>query len=224
MSANQEAGAIRMQRPPGTCSHSPLWSLPGAPSEVLPSSGRLPAASGPAASPGLKLPFRVRMIGDLVVERGVKGPHTHTCALPRTPTASVRLHPAEVPGAGRDMRLKLVAHIRLLASLQLAHVRCILLARVIQFAALAEHLEVHWQWSCLHVHQLVIGDGGLQGTRQIRGGATPLATPTSASPSHSPVPSPNGKILCSVPKPLDSTHQTLRRALYLLLPAPSTKL
>lgn len=52
-----------------TCAHSPLWSLLGAPSEAPPSSGGLPAASGPVVSPGLKLPFRVRMMGDLVVER-----------------------------------------------------------------------------------------------------------------------------------------------------------
>lgn len=89
------------------------------------------------------------------------------------------------------MRLKVVAHIGLLASLQLTHVRCILLARVVQLTALAEHLKVHGQRSCLHVHQLVIGDGGLAGG----GGdvtseavARPVATPISTSPSHSSTP------------------------------------
>ena len=55
-----------------TCAHSPLWSLLGAPSEAPPSSGVLPAASGPVASSGLKLPFRVCMMGDLVGERWCK--------------------------------------------------------------------------------------------------------------------------------------------------------
>lgn len=61
------------------------------------------------------------------------------------------------------MRLKVVAHIGLLASLQLTHMRCILLARVVELTAFTEHLKVHGQGSCLHVHQLVIGDGRLQG-------------------------------------------------------------
>lgn len=141
-----------------TCAHSPLWSLLGAPSEAPPSSGGLPAASGSVASSGLKLPFRVRMMGDLVGER-CKSHTTHSSLQVCGCTQWA------VPGIGGDMRLKVVAHIGLLASLQLTHVRRILLARVVEFTALAEHLKVHWQGSCLHVHQLVIGDGGLPGSR-----------------------------------------------------------
>lgn len=155
------------------CTHSPLWSLLGAPSEAPPSSGGLPAASGPETSPGVKLPFRVRMIGDLVVGVSKRSPRSTT----HPPTGSMWLHGAKVPGVAGDIRLEVVAHVGLLASLQLTHVRCVLLARVIEFAALTQHLEVHGQRRRLHVHQLVVGDGGLGGFVPVKGWATPTAMP-----------------------------------------------
>lgn len=75
-----------LTRPPG---HSPLRTPPLAP----PSSGGLLAAS--AASPTLKLPFRVRMTGDLVGpkarRRSRDGGHRVTVML--TPTAGGKLAP-----------------------------------------------------------------------------------------------------------------------------------
>lgn len=122
------------------------------------------------------------------------------------------LHRAKVPGAGGDIRLKVVAHVGLLAPLQLTHVRCVLLARVIEFAALAQHLEVHRQRRCLHVHQLVVGDGGLEKMGYSRAGPRPQPRPASTSPSHSPAPGPNSSasiVLHTKPHPLYNTHQTL---------------
>lgn len=60
------------------------------------------------------------------------------------------------------MGLEVVVHIGLLTTLQLAHVGSVLLAWVVQLAALIEHVEVHGQGGRLHVHHLVIGDGGLR--------------------------------------------------------------
>lgn len=37
----------------------------------------------------------------------------------------------------------------------------VLLAWVVQLAALTQSLVVDWQGYCLHVHELVVGDGGL---------------------------------------------------------------
>jgi len=52
--------------------------------------------------------------------------------------------------------LEVVVHIRLLAALQLAHMGSVLLAWVVQLAALIQHVEVHGQWGRLRVHHLVI--------------------------------------------------------------------
>lgn len=85
---------------------------------------------------------------------------------------------ATIPGAGRDVGLEVVVHVGLLAALQLAHVGRVLLAGVVQLAALAQHLEVHGQGRRLHVHHLVVGDGGLWAAG--RGGgqeAAPAAAP-----------------------------------------------
>lgn len=49
----------------------------------------------------------------------------------------------------------------LLGQLQVSHVGCVLLARVIQLAALAQRLVVDRQPHGLYVHELVVGDGGL---------------------------------------------------------------
>lgn len=59
------------------------------------------------------------------------------------------------------MGFKVILHIGLLFALQLAHVRGVLVAGVVQFAALAQHLEVHRQRCRLRVHHLVVGDGDL---------------------------------------------------------------
>ena len=139
--------------------HSPLRT----PSLGPLSSGGLLAAS--AASPTLKLPFRVRMTGDLVGPKARRrkhnGDHGRPDTLTRTAGGKLAPHRA-VPGVCGDVGLEVIVHIRLLVALQLAHVGGILLARVIQLAALAQHLEVHRQRGCLHVHHLVVGDGGLQ--------------------------------------------------------------
>lgn len=125
------------------------------------------------------------------------------------------LHWAKVPGAGGDIRLKVVAHVGLLAPLQLTHVRCVLLAGIIEFAALAQHLEVHRQRRCLHVHQLVVGDGGLEKMGYSRAGPRPRPRPASTSPSHSPAPGPNSSVsvvLRPKPHPLYNTHLLLSSA------------
>lgn len=63
---------------PTLARHSPLRSLASAPSLGPPSSGGLPVASAPTASPMLKLPFLARTTRDLVgptARRGCEGGH-----------------------------------------------------------------------------------------------------------------------------------------------------
>lgn len=54
----------------------------------------------------------------------------------------------------------------LLRELQVPDVGGVLLARVVQLAALAQSLVVDGQGYGLHVHELVVGDGGLASKQQ----------------------------------------------------------
>lgn len=51
--------------------------------------------------------------------------------------------------------------LRFLAHLQLFDVGGVLLSRIVQLTALTQSLVVHRQPHCLHVHNLVVGNGGL---------------------------------------------------------------
>lgn len=92
--------------------------------------------------------------------------------------------PTTIPGIGGDMGLKVVVHIRLLVALQLAHMGSVLLAWVVQLAALTEHLEVHRQWGRLHVHHLVVGDGCLWGAHVVGSGGCMGSGPASLQQEH----------------------------------------
>lgn len=54
------------------------------------------------------------------------------------------------------MRLRLFSH------LEVFDVCGVLLSRVVQFTALTQRLVMHRQRYRLHVHDLVVGDGGLE--------------------------------------------------------------
>ncbi len=64
-------------------------------------------------------------------------------------------------GGGR-VGLELVMRLGHFAHLKVFDVRGVLLSRVVQFTALTQRLIVHRQRYRLHVHDLVIGDGGLE--------------------------------------------------------------
>lgn len=60
------------------------------------------------------------------------------------------------------MRLGYFAHLKVF------DVRGVLLSRVVQFTALTQRLIVHRQRYRLHVHDLVVGDGGLERVSQLK--------------------------------------------------------
>lgn len=64
-------------------------------------------------------------------------------------------------GGGR-IGLKLIMRLRFFTHLKVFDVCGVLLSGVVQFTALTERLIVHWQRYRLHVHDLVVGDGGLE--------------------------------------------------------------
>lgn len=69
-----------------------------------------------------------------------------------------------LPGVVGHVGLEVVLDVGLVTALQLPDVGRVLLAWVVQLAALTQSLEIHGQRRCLHVHGLVEGDGGLKVT------------------------------------------------------------
>lgn len=64
-------------------------------------------------------------------------------------------------GTGGAVALKSVENVLLLGQLQVSHVGGVLLARVVQLAALTQSLVVDRQNHSLHVHELVVRDSRL---------------------------------------------------------------
>lgn len=64
-------------------------------------------------------------------------------------------------GGGR-VGLKLIMRLRFFAHLKVFDVGAVLLSRVVLLTALAQCLVVDRQRDRLHVHDLVVGDGGLE--------------------------------------------------------------
>lgn len=176
------------------CTRSPLWSLLGAPSDVPPSSGGLPAASGPEASPGLKLPFRVRMIGDLVTGVSKRSPqfyHPHShwkhVATQGEGTRHWWRHKAQSRSAHPAPRLA-AADAREMRTVGPGHIVCCSRtasgsSQAAALSACASAGSRRW-WP--------IGD------ELVKGWVTPSTTPTSTSPSHSPEPCPNSSALITL--------------------------
>ena len=88
-------------------------------------------------------------------------PVTGPPALP--PEPHVAPHLLGGGGAGRGVGLKGVLGDGLLRQLEVPHAGGVLLAQVVQLAALTQGLVVDGQRHRLHVHDLVVGDGGLGG-------------------------------------------------------------
>ncbi len=63
---------------------------------------------------------------------------------------------------GGGVGLELVMRLGLFTHLKVFDVRGVLVSRVVQFTALTQRLIVHRQRYRLHVHDLVVGDGGLE--------------------------------------------------------------
>lgn len=69
--------------------------------------------------------------------------------------------------AGGTVGLEGVMDLWLLAHLELFDVSGILLSWIVQLTALTQRLVVHGQSHCLHVHDLVVGNSGLEGKGEI---------------------------------------------------------